>query len=205
MENVFLGIFIFGALFTLLSAAFGAVAGVGHGHIGHVHHGHDAGGWRSLPFLNGSAVMAFLTWFGAAGYLLTKVSDWALPGVVVGALIGGAIGGYLVARYLGLVLRGERVMDPDDYRMQGTVGHITISVPANGTGEMVFSKAGTRRSEAARSLGGTPIPRGTEVVIAQYTKGIATVQPWAEFMAAHEGVATTERTAESREVSKEHQ
>ncbi len=209
METLFLVIFLFGGLFTLASAGLGALSGVGHG-FGHAHgHGHASGhgsahatahagghdNWlQSLPLLNGSAIMGFLTWFGAAGYLLTRLSDWALPAVLLGALIGGSLGAYLIARYLNLVLKGERVMDPDDYRLEGTVGQITVSIPVHGTGEVVFSKAGARRSEAARALGGGPIPRGTEVVIAQYQKGIATVQPWAEFIAAREGVAATEHS-----------
>ncbi len=202
METLFLAIFIFGALFTLVSALLGAVSGfdhgfslhghAAHGHGLHAHHGNGGGWLRSLPLLNGSAIMGFLTWFGAAGYLLQKLSDWALPAVFLGALLGGSLGAYLVARYLGLVLKGERVMDPADYRLEGTVGQITIGIPAQGTGEVVFSKAGARRSEAARAVGGTPIPRGTEVVIAQYQKGIAIVQPWAEFIAAREGAAATE-------------
>ncbi|HEY3058779.1 MAG TPA: hypothetical protein VGL99_07400 [Chloroflexota bacterium] len=210
METIFLAIFAFGALFTLVSAAVGAVSGldhgfglhghsVGHGHIGHAGHGHAAHGHShgevqpghgtALPLLNGSAAMAFLTCFGAAGYVLTRLSDWAFAAVLLGAIIGGGIGAYLVARFLGLVLSGEREMDPDDYRLEGTVGQITVGIPAGGTGEVVFSKVGARRSEAARSVGGTPIPRGTEVVITTYVDGKALVQPWAEYIAADEGVA----------------
>ena len=145
------------------------------------------GFWQSTPLLNGSSLMAFLTCFGAAGYLLTRLSPWAFPAVVLGALIGGAVGAVIVARFLGLVLAGEREMDPDDYRLDrhGRPRHGPI--PAGGTGEVVFSKVGARRSEAARSLGGTPIPRGAEVVITDYVDGKATVQPWAEFIAGARG------------------
>ena len=213
METVFLAIFAFGALFTLASAAVGAVtsldhgfgihghANVGHGHApaghvghaqGHAHGTSHADRGSSLPWLNGSALMAFLTCFGAAGYLLTRLSEWAVPAVLLGALIGGAAGAYLVARFLGLVLAGEREMDPEDYRLEGTVAQVTVSIPRGGTGEVVFSKVGARRSEAARSLGGSPIPRGAEVVITRYVDGKAIVQPWAEFIAADEGAAAFE-------------
>ena len=47
----------------------------------------------------------------------------------------------------------------------------------------MFTKAGTRRSEGARSRTGQPIARGTEVVILEYARGIAFVQPWDELMA----------------------
>ena len=137
----------------------------------------------SLPLFNPSSALGFLTWFGAAGYLLVRYAQWAVWWVVLGAVLAGVIGWYLIARFLRLVLAGEREMDPDDYRLEGTVGRISVSVPVGGTGEVIFSKAGARRSEAARGLGGRPIPRGTEVVITAYEDGFATVQPWNEFLA----------------------
>ena len=180
----------------------GAHVGDGAAHVGHVgahaghaavphgpqaHLDHDApGGGGPLPLLNASSLIGGLTWFGAAGYLLMRLGDWALPGAIIGALGAGALGWYLVARFLGLILKGEVEMDPDDYRLEGTVGKLTIGIPAGGTGEVVFSKVESRRSEAARALGGVAIPRGTEVVITSYEGGFATVQPWDEFIASRE-------------------
>jgi hypothetical protein len=204
METFFLACFAFGALFTLVSVALGVAGhgaahlthghgvslghGDGHGHGGHPHpdgsHGAHVHGEQhmSLPLLNFSSVVGALTWFGAAGYLLVRLGAWAFPAILLGALLAGAVGWYLVARFLGLVLAGEREMDPDDYRLEGTVGQVTVGIPAGGTGEVVFSKVGARRSEAARGLGGAAIPRGSEVVITSYADGFATVQPWNEFL-----------------------
>jgi hypothetical protein len=179
MEAFFLGLFLFGALFTLASVI------LGHGHWGlDVGHGHDGMlGHFAAPILSASSLIGFVTWFGAAGYVLLRISDLALVAVLIGATIGGAVGAYLIARFLRLVLAGERVMDPDDYRLEGTLGQITVGIPAGGTGEVVFTKAGARRSEAARGINGASIPRGTEVVITRYDRGFATVQSWAEFVA----------------------
>jgi hypothetical protein len=41
---------------------------------------------------------------------------------------------------------------------------------------------GTRRSDGARSLDGSPIQRDAEVVIVRYERGIAYVQPWNAFV-----------------------
>jgi hypothetical protein len=207
VETFFLAIFAFGVLLTLASAVLGSFTTLNHG-FGHFHghgtghaqlgHGHASGhagahadhGARltSLPLLSGSSVLGFVTWFGAGGYVLLRLSDWALPVVLLGAFIGGAAGALIVARFLGLILAGEREMDPADYVLEGTVGQITIGIPEGGTGEVVFSKVGARRSEAARALGGVAIPRGTEVVITRYVDGFATVQPWGEFLATREPV-----------------
>ncbi len=205
METLFLACFVFGLLFTLASVVLGSVGGGhlghgggggGHAHIGHVHpishsgvhvsHGaHEvhADTRTAIPFLNASSVVGGITWFGAAGYVLTRLSDWALPAALAGALAVGALGWYLVARFLGLILKGEVEMNPDDYRLEGTVGQITVGIPQGGTGEIVFEKAGTRRSEAARALGGAAIPHGAEVVITSYADGFALVQPGGEFLA----------------------
>lgn len=215
MDTFFLVCFAMGALFTLASLVLGGahVGHVGHVHLGHAHVGHVGPGHAgpeaahahaapsdtlgALPWLNASSVVGALTWFGAAGYLLVRLGDWALPAALLGALLAGAVGWYLVARFLGLVLAGEREMDPADYRLPGTVGQITVRIPAGGTGEVVFAKAGARRSEAARGLDGAAIPRGTEVVITAYADGFATVQPWAEFLAARDAIAADEHRGTS--------
>ena len=207
METVFLACFVFGALLTLASIVvnFGGHGAGGHfspgHHLPHISHGHaqphaahaahsDSG--NHIPWFSVSSLVGGLTWFGAAGYVLSRLGVWGIPAIGIGAVLAGAIGWYLVARFLGLLLSGEREMDPDDYRLEGTIGHVTVSIPAGGTGEVVFSKAGSRRSEAARALGGAAIPRGAEVVIASYAGGFATVQPWTEYVARPERVATVE-------------
>src|SRR5437762_246655 len=184
METFFLACFAIGLLFTVASFLLGGTHGVGH-HAGHV--GHDLGG--SAPLLNGSSFVGGLTWFGAAGYVLVRFGWFSLPIALLAALAVGALGWYVVARYLGLVLKGEVEMDPADYRLEGTLGKLSVGIPSGGTGEVLFEKAGTRRSETARALGGAPIPRGAEVVITAYQDGFATVQPWGEFLAAREALA----------------
>lgn len=222
MEAIFLACFAIGLLFTLASVVLGFVGGglghagihVGHaahaGHLGHAaghvaghaphsvgggHNGHDVSHAAGLPLLNASSALGALTWFGAAGYLLTRLGNWALPLVLLGALAVGALGWYLVARFLQLILKGEVEMDPDDYRLEGTVGRITVGIPAGGTGEIVFSKAGLTRSEAARAVGGAAIGRGEEVVITSYAGGFAMVQPWNEFVEERERLPSATESA----------
>ena len=141
------------------------------------------GALRRLPVLGFSSLVAFLTWFGAAGYATLRYAGWALPGAVAVAALAGVAGALLVATFLGRVLAGERVMDAREYRLPGTIARVTVGIPASGVGEIVFSKAGSRRSEAARSATGRPIARGTEVVIMDYGQGTARVQPWEELLA----------------------
>jgi membrane protein implicated in regulation of membrane protease activity len=189
METFFLACFAIGLLFTVASFVLGglhAPAHVGHdlGHGGHVGHG----GTGSTPLLNGSSLVGGLTWFGAAGYILVRLGWFSLPVALIAAIAVGALGWYVIARYLGMILKGEVEMDPDDYRLEGTLGKLSAAIPSGGTGEVMFEKGGTRRSESARALGGAAIPRGAEVVITAYRDGFATVQPWGEFVAAREAL-----------------
>ena len=69
-------------------------------------------------------------------------------------------------------------MSAESTRMDGVVARVSDSIRADGgTGEILFSQADARRSAAARSEEGTAIPRGTEVVVLRYSKGIAYVSP----------------------------
>jgi membrane protein implicated in regulation of membrane protease activity len=179
--------------------------GAGHGgHAGHVDAGHagtpghgtahgdgeathGASGWdgllHGLPVLNLSSLVAFLTWFGAAGFLLLHFASWPLLGAVAVAIVAGLVGAFLIALFLGRLMAGERVMDARQYRLPGTLARVTVGIPSPGVGEIVFVKGGVRRGEAARSRTGRPIARGTQVVILDYRQGVAEVQPFDELLA----------------------
>jgi hypothetical protein len=71
-------------------------------------------------------------------------------------------------------------MDPADFDMIGVLGHLTIPIREGGTGELVFTQDGTRRVAGARADSGGAIPKGSEVIVTRYEKGIAYVKPWDE-------------------------
>jgi hypothetical protein len=124
---------------------------------------------------------AFLAWFGGTGYLLTRYSSvWFLLGLGI-AIASGVVGGGIVFLFLGKVLTSEEEsMDPADYEMVGVLGRTSIPIRAGGTGEIIYSQAGTRRTCAARSEEGVAIAKGVEIVVTRYDKGIAYVRLWTE-------------------------
>ncbi|HWX94229.1 MAG TPA: hypothetical protein VNY29_16500 [Terriglobales bacterium] len=124
---------------------------------------------------------AFLAWFGGTGYLLTRYSSvWFLMGLGI-ALASGVVGGGIVFLFLGKVLTSEEEsMDPVDYEMVGVLGRTSIPIRAGGTGEIIYSQAGTRRTCGARSEAGVAIAKGVEIVVTRYDKGIAYVRLWTE-------------------------
>jgi hypothetical protein len=135
---------------------------------------------------NPSALLAFTTCFGATGYILTRFANWPVLIATPVAIVPGLLADLLIAFIIAKMVASDSVMRAIDYELEGTICRVTISIPANGVGEVVFSKGGTRRSEAARSLTGSAIPYNTEVVIVEYEHGIAQVQPYDEFVGRQE-------------------
>lgn len=209
IDTFFLACFAFGALFTVASAFLGGTIHLGHaghvggGHVGHhapaLHQGHappahsgtqvanGAAGsssfFRNVPLVNPSSLLAFLTWFGAAGYILFHVFAWGLLATLTLSAAIGIVGWVAVAFFLRFLLLGETELDPEESRLEGTVARVSVAIPAGGgSGEITFSREGGLHSEAARSFGGLPLPRDAEVVVTSYKRGFAIVQPWADFV-----------------------
>jgi membrane protein implicated in regulation of membrane protease activity len=199
--DVYMFCFLVGFILSLLSLVIGVfhihLPGLDHLHLDHhvdfgggadVHNGQHAAGAHLSPF-NFSSAMAFLAWFGGAGYLLTAWGKVGTLAVLAFAAMAGATGAAIVFMFLAKVLmRTDSALYESDYRMDGLLGHVSSGIREGGTGEIIFSQEGVRRTCGARSENGTAIARGTEVMITRYEKGIAYVRPWEE-MAKEAGVS----------------
>jgi membrane protein implicated in regulation of membrane protease activity len=199
--NVYLVCFLLGVLLSATTWLLG-VAGFhphlhGHGASGHLagHGGAHAlkGGVRagasghagSAPSaINFSTLMAFLAWFGGAGYLMTRYSEiWPIGALLV-AIGVGWVGAALVFWVMAHALwSSDENLDPDDYDVVGLIGRVSSPIRHGGTGEILFQQAGARRVAGACSEDGTPIDKGVEVVITRYEKGLAYVRTWADMAA----------------------
>jgi len=181
-ESFYLTCFFAGLLLTIVSFLFGGgalhVNLPGHmfdftigGHGGGAHHSHAAS-----PF-NVASLMMFLTWFGAAGYILTHYHSSTAVIALLMAMVAGFAGGALMYLFLARVLiANEHPLRQIDFEMTGVLGRISMPIREAGTGELIYSQQGTRRSCGARSEDGRAIDRGSEVVVMRYEKGIAYVR-----------------------------
>lgn len=137
------------------------------------------------PF-NFITLTAFLAWFGGTGFLITRFSSiWAGLGILISmaaGVVGGGIGFLFMSRVL---VHPEENMDAADYEMVGVLGRTSLPIREGGTGEIIYSQAGTRRTCGARSDEGTAIEKGAEVVVTRYEKGIAYVRLWEEINGEH--------------------
>jgi len=132
--------------------------------------------------VNAFTVLAFVTWFGGTGYLLTKTGFFNAPASLVLAAIAGFAGaGLLWLALFKVLLPHEQVLDAADTEMTGVVARVSNSIRTEGgIGEIIFSQTGARRASAARSEDGLAIERGAEVVVIRYERGVAYVRRWDE-------------------------
>jgi len=182
LETFYLLCFLFGLSLTFVSFVFGA-----HLHLPvHVHLPHgwhvprlNAHGGNGVSPLNMTTILMFLTWFGGTGYLMTRYHSAVASLAFLAALLVGFSGGSLMYLWIGRVfVAHEHPLRDSDFEMVGVLGRLGIFIREGGTGELIYSQQGTRRSCAARSEDGSPIERGTEVIVMRYEKGIAYVRRW---------------------------
>ncbi|HEX7810085.1 MAG TPA: hypothetical protein VF608_15220 [Thermoanaerobaculia bacterium] len=186
MTTLFVVCFVAGLGLSVVSF----VSGLEHVNVfDHVFHGHrvlhlprglrHAGSKRSTSMINAAAITAFLTWFGGGGLLLERLTPWVRPLVVGGACVIGLSGASLINTVINALARRESLAE--SLSMIGVIGRVVIPIrEGDGTGEIVFTHAGTRRVSGARSDTGRAIAKGTEVVVTRYERGIAYVTLWDE-------------------------
>ena len=129
--------------------------------------------------INAAAMTAFLTWFGGGGLLLERLTPFSLPLIYGGAAVIGMSGGALINSAIHALARRE--WTAESLSMIGVIARTVVPIRAgDGTGEIVFTHAGTRRVAGARSESGRAITKGTEVIVTRYERGIAYVSTWDE-------------------------
>jgi len=163
----------------------GGHVGAGHAAVAHggagkgatAHAGQQA---QTSPF-NFVTLTAFLAWFGGTGFLITRFSSvWFALGLLI-SLAAGLFGAAIVFFFFTRVLISrEENMDSADYEMVGVLGRISMPIREDGTGEIIYSQAGTRRTCGARAEDGSAIEKGVEIVVTRYDKGLAYVRRWEE-------------------------
>ena len=193
-DGFFLVCFAVGLVLSVVSA----LGGFTHLHLGHqVHigaHSHVAGvahgsghaaahaaGEPSVSPFNGFTLIAFLCWFGGAGYLLHHYGGFMMPLVLGLSTLSGLAGAAVVFWFLAKVLLPhERELSAEETSMPGTVARVSGVIRAEGTGEIQFTQNGARGFAAARSDSGEEVGKGEEVVVMRYERGIAYVRRWDE-------------------------
>lgn len=161
---------------------------MGHGTPAQAHpiqgQGNQGSGSSWFAYINPTSLVFFLIGFGFFGYVFHNTAHFLLP---VTLLLAGASGLVIAGLLLLLFSRifsnieGETEQDVAD--RTGLLGTVSITIQANGMGEILYtSPAGLRKSIPARSVNGQRLERGQEVVVVNYTQGVAEVDTWDHFI-----------------------
>lgn len=111
-------------------------------------------------------IFSSLTIVGGAGVLLSKytsISEWVVFAI---AICIGIIGYIFV--YFFLVVPIAKADTSTTYsvrELEGSIAEVITSVPPEGYGEVIVTTISGTVNFSAKSLDGTPIPRGVRVVV----------------------------------------
>jgi hypothetical protein len=131
----------------------------------------------NLPLLAAAA-----TWFGAAGYLLSRYTALGVAARLAIAAVGGgvaALGALALIQRWALPGARREVVD-ERYLLQGLPARVTAAIGAGETaaGSIAYEIDGTRHDVPAVSLDGSPVDANTDVVIERVEDGVAYVEAW---------------------------
>jgi len=135
-----------------------------------------------VHWFNYFTLLAFVAWFGAAGFLLVRHGFAAASSLSL-SVCSGLIGGSIVFFFFAKVLMPyDRPLNDADFEMIGLIARVSSPIREKGVGEIMFVQADTRRCCGACSETGEAISKDAEVVVVRYDKGIAWVKEWEKFM-----------------------
>ncbi len=166
------------------------LAGTAHLHLPHLHleHGlhvpHSAQSGcgprgAGLSWFNFGTIAAFLAWFGGTGYLLEHYYDvWFVLALGV-AMLSGIGAASVVFWFLAKVLMArEAGARPGRLRNGRRAGQVEHPHPRRRHRRVGLFAGRYAARSGARSEDGAAIPKGVEVMVTRYEKGIAYVRPW---------------------------
>lgn len=145
----------------------------------HVDVGGDVGHPEvNVPSLSPVTVASFVTAFGAFGLIALGLFDtsaqWSLAWAAGGGLVVAVIAHFAFGYFL-IAPQGSSEVKLRD--IVGAVAEVITPIPADSVGEVAFVAQGGRMTYTAKSATGTPIARGTTVVIEKVIGGVAVVRP----------------------------
>lgn len=189
LENIFLGMFLLGFLFTVVSAlmsgalghafgegsafdAHGAHPGAMGGDVSHVPHaGHAEVGWAGHELstfspLSPTTIAAFITAAGGMGYVSLHWWEWGVAASIALALVSGILFSVVVFLLFAAIFKatqGSSLVSLDS--MIGAEAEVSIVIPSGKLGEVAYVRNSQRMVMAARCADGASIPTGCRVVV----------------------------------------
>ena len=175
---IYLGLFVFSAIFSLLAFIFGHDHGIEHDIS--VDHDHDAGG-AGMPSIFSTRVLSlFLLGFSGCGLVTTYAWGWGPTASSLTGLGSGALLGAFAYFFMGIFYREQATSSAESEDYIGLEGRVSGAIPAGGTGEISLAVKEQLRTVFATSIDGKSIPEGRQVTVVKMSGGTATVRPVAK-------------------------
>jgi membrane protein implicated in regulation of membrane protease activity len=185
MEVIIYGICLgVGLLFTIITAIAGHLFGdaADHGDIGtggHAEAGVDHSGIPGISFFSPTVLASFVTAFGAAGLILSRIdvtrSIWV--SAPVAAIAGGGIAFLTFLLFNAIFERTQSSSESRVSALKGTVATVISPVPDHGVGEVAYVHGGARYTCPARTETAGGLPAGQSVVIKRVVGSQVFVEP----------------------------
>ncbi|TDQ36765.1 NfeD family protein [Aureibacillus halotolerans] len=125
-------------------------------------------------FLHPLLMFGTLAVIAACGLLVSIILPDTTPiwGLVISIIIG-IVAYVLIFNFFIIPLQhAESSSTHSIYELEGRIGKVITSIPAEGYGEVFFTSVSGSRNEAAVSFDNTPIPQGTKVVVIKIDEGV---------------------------------
>ena len=170
METVFWGLLIFGILYALISLLLSDV----------IEHAFEAlVGDLHLPFLQPTVLISGLTAFGGAGVLLSRYTSFSsLWVILLAAGCAFAISISVFFLYIKPMQNSENSLSYSIQDLVGSIGEVSISIPAKGCGEVIIKIGFSNTNHIASSWDEIDIPQDTRVVVVEVKGDTIYVSPF---------------------------
>ena len=175
LKFVYLGLFIFSAVFAVLAFIFGHDTDTDHD-VGHDIGGHDLG--EGIPSIfSGRVLSLFILGFSGMGLIATYGLEWGAVGSISLGLVGGVVLGAIAWGLMAFFFREQAssMATSDDY--VGLDARVSSNIPAGGAGEISVSVKTQLKTIFATAADGAAIPEGRTVKIVSMSGATATVTP----------------------------
>ena len=153
---VFATIGMVGFFFLIVTALFGGDHDADHGFEG----GHDAG---PSPF-SLRIISLFLTGFGATG-AIARSYGMGYPLSSAAGVATGFVVGFAGLKLVGFFMQQQASSTVTDEDLVGTVGQVSVAIPAGGLGQVGLTVKGQRIYPSARAAGDAAIEDGAQVKV----------------------------------------
>lgn len=132
-----------------------------------------------LRILSPMTIATFAFWFGMAGLvgtLVVHLPDWL---VLLPALVLGYVGMKMTQTAMNVAIAKMRVSSNfSEQQIIGKIAQVSISIPEDKMGEIVYLVGKGRQTAPARTKPGTKLSKDSEVIITDVRDGVFYVEGW---------------------------